>query len=196
MSSEEEDRAEQEDELEALEVILEEAFTRLDVRLDGASTATAGAATSSAAASKGAKEGAKEDERLGGVIQISPEMTDPISVQAKTPSGKAITFKVQHLPPLELQFRFPANYPSVEPPSLSLRCTWLTQAQLRQVARLLDEEWESAQGTPVIFTFSEILKVCMCQLCHSPQSHAHRNAAWRSACPPISAARAACDIKV
>ena len=40
------------------------------------------------------------------------------------------TLEVEHLPPVELNFRFPADYPSKSPPQYSLSCKWLTVFQV------------------------------------------------------------------
>ena len=66
------------------------------------------------------------------------------------PSGKAIAFKVHHLPPLELRFELPRRYPSVDPPSQSIKCAWLTHTQQLQAKALLDDVWEAEQGTPIM----------------------------------------------
>lgn len=45
-----------------------------------------------------------------------------------------------------------------DPPALALGCPWLPRAQLETLCKLLDAEWESYEGTPVIFRLVEILK--------------------------------------
>lgn len=40
--------------------------------------------------------------------------------------------EVEYLPPIVLNFRFPADYPSKSPPLFTLSCKWLTVFQVRE----------------------------------------------------------------
>ena len=60
------------------------------------------------------------------------------------------------LPPICLRFRFPPSYPSRSPPEWALRCSWLSDDQLAQLAGGLDEQW--TEGCPVISLWTEWLR--------------------------------------
>ena len=97
------------------------------------------------------------EDWVGGVIAVRLELDDLLELRVNL-GGKEKAYKVSHLPPLELAFRFPPTYPSADPPALALGCPWLTQAQLETVIHLLDAEWDSYVGMSVIFRLVEILK--------------------------------------
>jgi len=63
------------------------------------------------------------------------ELPEGISDHNETKSaGDKITFEksinVQHLPPVQLIFQLPADYPSTSAPYYAIACPWLTHAQV------------------------------------------------------------------
>lgn len=62
------------------------------------------------------------------------------------------------LPPLKLRVRFDEAYPSSAPPSLAVRCCWMTDAQVEAVAAGLDAVAEAARGEPIVCAWLEWLR--------------------------------------
>ncbi|XP_061472992.1 E3 ubiquitin-protein ligase RNF14 [Rhineura floridana] len=62
------------------------------------------------------------------------------------------------LPPIVLNFEFPADYPSTSPPVFTLSSKWLSQAQLSALCKHLDNLWEETRGCVVLFAWMQFLK--------------------------------------
>ncbi|XP_062609158.1 E3 ubiquitin-protein ligase RNF14-like [Saccostrea cucullata] len=65
--------------------------------------------------------------------------------------------RVQHLPPLILDFQLSPDYPSDGPPQFSLSCKWLNRKQLSSLCSKLDELWQENKGSVVLFTWTSFL---------------------------------------
>ena len=79
---------------------------------------------------------------------------------ARSESGKHVSHaegEVQHLKPLRLQLKLPPAYPTCMP-EFQLACCWLDGDMLTALCQSLDEKWEEAQGSPIIFTWAEALR--------------------------------------
>lgn len=72
-----------------------------------------------------------EGQQIAGYIYIKPEI-DTITVQAEK-AGKIQQCTVKHLPPIELHFNLPKDYPSTSPPGFTLVCKWLKHNQVEIV---------------------------------------------------------------
>ena len=66
--------------------------------------------------------------------------------------------EVQHLPPVQLQLKLPAGYPSSEPPDFRLSCSWMDLDSLSAFCRSLDDQWEQAKGSAIIYTWVDVLR--------------------------------------
>ena len=71
----------------------------------------------------------------GGRIKVSSDLEHcggEISVKYRMEGGlRTLDFAVKHLPPFQLNFLLPENYPSEAMPLLSLECIWTTRRQNR-----------------------------------------------------------------
>ncbi|CAK9091258.1 Probable E3 ubiquitin-protein ligase RNF217 (RING finger protein 217) [Durusdinium trenchii] len=91
------------------------------------------------------------------------------------PAKPALEAELQHLPPLRLQLKLPADYPSSSPPTFQLASSWLdvdvlSALRLQFVPQVLceslDQKWLEAalwlrfvqEGSPIIFTWAEALR--------------------------------------
>nr|XP_054755134.1 E3 ubiquitin-protein ligase RNF14-like [Lytechinus pictus]XP_054755135.1 E3 ubiquitin-protein ligase RNF14-like [Lytechinus pictus] len=65
---------------------------------------------------------------------------------------------VNWLPPIELNFKYPRDYPSKTAPTFTLSCKWLSVKQLNRLCEKLDEIWTENEGEVVVFSWAEFLK--------------------------------------
>lgn len=72
--------------------------------------------------------------------------------------NKARFMLVNHLPPIELTFNYPRDYPSKNAPSFTLSCKWLSVKQLNKLCEKLDEIWIENQGEVVVYCWADFLK--------------------------------------
>ncbi|XP_042307173.1 E3 ubiquitin-protein ligase RNF14-like isoform X2 [Sceloporus undulatus] len=98
----------------------------------------------------------------GGEIRISVELPENFTVflrgnQAENPPNN-FECTVCFLPPIVLNFEFPADYPSTSPPAFTLNSKWLSQAQLIALYKHLDTIWEEKRGSVVLFAWIQFLK--------------------------------------
>jgi len=85
----------------------------------------------------------------------------PKNTLQRTETGSHVTYPgmtIKHLPPLTLQVHLPAEYPAAVPPEFHLSCAWLTSGQLETLCNVLDETAEELHGSPVVFTWAEVLR--------------------------------------
>jgi|UPI00048F25D0 E3 ubiquitin-protein ligase RNF14 len=67
-------------------------------------------------------------------------------------------FDINYLTPVHMKCSFPRDYPSVSPPSFSLKIEWLSYSDVSKVCKKMDEIWESVgPGCPVIFEWIDFL---------------------------------------
>ncbi|KAM3600698.1 uncharacterized protein V6R79_000967 [Siganus canaliculatus] len=93
----------------------------------------------------------------GGEIQLCLELPPDFKIVVKR--GEKLTeYSVCFLPPLVLNFEFPAEYPSTSPPVFTLSSKWMTRAQMSCLCSRLDELWEDNQGCVILFTWIQFLK--------------------------------------
>lgn len=68
-----------------------------------------------------------------------------------------LKIKVEHLPPILIDFAFPDKYPSVDPPKFTLSCRWLSVSNLANLCKKLDELWIENDNQCVLFTWISFL---------------------------------------
>lgn len=66
--------------------------------------------------------------------------------------------KLKFLPPIEIQFRLPQNYPSAAPPTYTLICRWLNNEQFNKVCKQLDDIWSDSEGQVVLYRWISYLQ--------------------------------------
>ncbi|XP_034260640.1 E3 ubiquitin-protein ligase RNF14 [Pantherophis guttatus] len=99
----------------------------------------------------------------GGETRISVDVPQNFRVSlsgnfTETLENSKLEYTVSFLPPVVLNFEFPADYPSTSPPLFTLSCKWLSQAQLTALCRHLDNLWEENRGSVVLFAWMQFLK--------------------------------------
>ncbi|KAF8778147.1 E3 ubiquitin-protein ligase RNF14 like protein [Argiope bruennichi] len=67
------------------------------------------------------------------------------------------SFHIEHLPPIDLCFRFPETYPLQTCPAFLLSCNWLTLKQLSDLCRHLESVWDSNRDA-ILFTWFQFLQ--------------------------------------
>uniref|UniRef100_H2YA30 RING-type domain-containing protein n=1 Tax=Ciona savignyi TaxID=51511 RepID=H2YA30_CIOSA len=65
---------------------------------------------------------------------------------------------VNFLPPYELNFSLPENYPASESPKFNLSCMWLSTSQLNKLCRKLDEIWNRNTGNVILYDWYQFLQ--------------------------------------
>ena len=73
--------------------------------------------------------------------------------------GSAAGYPVQFLPPVCMQLRLAAGYPSQHPPEVGLSALWLSSSQAARLEAQLSELWqEQGPGGPVCYTWADWLQ--------------------------------------
>jgi hypothetical protein len=66
---------------------------------------------------------------------------------------------VKHLPPMTVEFMFPADYPSVRPPAVAITCLWLSPSDLATLRERLAQQWaDEGSGSTCVFQWVETLR--------------------------------------
>ena len=172
------------DEVQALEAIYGDDFRILEASVvlpDGAALAAengdSGSSSGSsrappdAAALAGLDAPASDDWALDCTLMVRMEppagslrlqLAQETEADAAGPSssgGRAAGYAVQFLPPICMQLRLAAGYPSQHPPGVSLSALWLTAAAAAQLEGQLQQLWvEQGPGAPVCYTWADWLQ--------------------------------------
>lgn len=93
------------------------------------------------------------DISSSGLITIHLDLPQPFTVQF---DKKLID--VVHLPPIIFNFQLVSNYPSVNPPSYTITCKWLTLEQLTKLCNTLDNIWIENRNEVILFHWISFLK--------------------------------------
>ena len=76
-------------------------------------------------------------EEPGGEVRLHVDMEQPCNLSFESAGGrkelsdKIPEMEVKYLPPVVLNFSYPTNYPSSDPPMFALSCKWLNEMQVR-----------------------------------------------------------------
>ncbi|XP_074650346.1 E3 ubiquitin-protein ligase RNF14-like [Tubulanus polymorphus] len=107
----------------------------------------------------------KDDgDAAGGYFSACLELPTPFYIkldsdqESKEGEKSEISHEVQYLPPIQLNFQFPAEYPSRSPPQFTLSCKWLSLNQLTKLCQKLDEIWDENKGEVILFLWTNLLK--------------------------------------
>ncbi|GIX71212.1 e3 ubiquitin-protein ligase RNF14 [Caerostris darwini] len=66
-------------------------------------------------------------------------------------------FRIEHLPPINLFFRFPETYPQQTCPAFLLSCNWLTLQQLSDLCKHFENLW-SSNNDAILYTWFQFLQ--------------------------------------
>ncbi|XP_008102920.2 E3 ubiquitin-protein ligase RNF14 [Anolis carolinensis] len=99
----------------------------------------------------------------GGEIRVLVDLPEDFTLlwsgkQAENLQNNRFECTVSFLPPIVLNFEFPADYPSASPPAFTLSSKWLHQEQLTALCKHLDTLWEEKKGSVVLFAWIQFLK--------------------------------------
>uniref|UniRef100_A0A1B6EB56 RBR-type E3 ubiquitin transferase n=1 Tax=Clastoptera arizonana TaxID=38151 RepID=A0A1B6EB56_9HEMI len=101
---------------------------------------------------------------IGGQLFINITTANNIKIVIRNVKGDAgklleeLSFDVKYLPPIEVEFNYPFDYPSKNPPNFILSCPWLTYKQLTSLCEKLNQLWERNEGSEIMFTWAQFLK--------------------------------------
>ena len=115
------------------------------------------------------------DSRGYNMQSPAPALPVPVPATEANPKGRVVSgdtakprlsrsisgfaeVEVRHLPPVQLQLKLPAGYPSSEPPNFRLSCSWMDLDSLSSLCRSLDDQWEQAKGSAIIYTWVDVLR--------------------------------------
>ncbi len=101
-----------------------------------------------------------------GIFKISPNLIkDEITVKIVTVgnehSGEE-EMKVRLLPPIELYFTCPEDYPSRSQPLFMLACEWLSSKDITRICHELDRLWDESYNSEILFTWLSFIKEDCC----------------------------------
>lgn len=65
--------------------------------------------------------------------------------------------KVEHLPPILIEFEFMSDYPSTNPPKFTLNCRWLSYQNISKLCVKLDDLWVENENESILFTWISFL---------------------------------------
>uniref|UniRef100_G3MS40 RBR-type E3 ubiquitin transferase n=1 Tax=Amblyomma maculatum TaxID=34609 RepID=G3MS40_AMBMU len=71
--------------------------------------------------------------------------------------GEMEEAKLEHLPPIRVDFELPVNYPSESAPKVCLSCPWLTTRELGVLCNALDRSWMSFRSTVILYHWITLL---------------------------------------
>ncbi|XP_056459812.1 E3 ubiquitin-protein ligase RNF14-like [Gadus chalcogrammus] len=92
-----------------------------------------------------------------GELRVSVELPQDFFVAVK--DGDAfVYYGVSSLPTLTLRFELPEGYPSSSPPTFTLSCSWLTEAQVFALDAQLAALYQATGGAVVLFSWVQFLK--------------------------------------
>ncbi|CAL8267929.1 unnamed protein product [Arctogadus glacialis] len=92
-----------------------------------------------------------------GELRVSVELPQDFFVAVK--DGDAfVYYGVSSLPTLTLRFELPEEYPSSSPPTFTLSCSWLTDAQVFALDAQLAALYAATGGAVVLFSCVQFLK--------------------------------------
>ncbi|KAI3430228.1 hypothetical protein D9Q98_004825 [Chlorella vulgaris] len=81
------------------------------------------------------------------------------SSRAEEHAGASGGYTVQHLPPICLQLRMTAGYPSEQPPGVRLSAAWLSAAQASALESQLLQQWQDqGPGAPICYSWADWLQ--------------------------------------
>lgn len=107
----------------------------------------------------------KEGDLNGGELLACPVLPDDFCVKViknKQESGgekcQEELHQIKYLPPVQLNFLLPKDYPSCRPPKFTLSCKWLNKQQLTKLCEKLDGIWEENKGSVVLFLWNTFLQ--------------------------------------
>ena len=118
----------------------------------GDGTGGGGYSNGNSASSTGAPQGVQPKPAKETGTAVKPRLNRSSSGQHYAEA------EVWHLPPVQLQLKLPADYPVAAPPAFRLSCSWMDWDTLSSLCRSLDDQWEEAKGTAVIYTWVYALR--------------------------------------
>ncbi|XP_061593201.1 E3 ubiquitin-protein ligase RNF14-like [Cololabis saira] len=105
----------------------------------------------------GSGEFLRKESSSAGEIRVSAELPADFTVLLE--DGETLRqYAISFLPPLQLTFELPGDYPSSSPPSFTLTCSWLTHTQLASLAAQLSDLYQATGGAVVLFSWIQFLK--------------------------------------
>ncbi|CAK8686453.1 unnamed protein product [Clavelina lepadiformis] len=101
-------------------------------------------------------------ERDNGFMKVDLILNDSQielrSPDSATSSADVNRHFVEYLPPFTLSFTLPPDYPSTNPPTFTLSCSWLPRQQLYRLCLKLDEIWSNDRGSVVLYQWYDFLQ--------------------------------------
>ena len=99
-----------------------------------------------------------KDEHAGfkGCLKINASV--PGDGLMKITSDENHTFDVKFLPPLELNFSLPLDYPSGLGPEFYINCVWLLDKQKKELEEELRKIWAQHRGEVILFIWYNFLR--------------------------------------
>lgn len=100
-----------------------------------------------------------ENGKCCGQFRAFLSLPKPFHVLSKSRKDEDVTEKhlIEYLPAITLHFQLPSNYPSSEPPQLSLSCKWLNREQMTRLCQKLDEVWKDNAQEVVLYHWISFL---------------------------------------
>ncbi|CAD5111223.1 unnamed protein product [Dimorphilus gyrociliatus] len=107
----------------------------------------------------------KEEGRMSGNIAVNTYLENSLTIECSD-DAKYLQYKnkqdgklkLKFLPPVELQFSLPPNYPSSAPPIYTLICKWLNNEQFNKVCKQFDDIWTDSEGQVVLYRWINYLQ--------------------------------------
>ncbi|KAM6922049.1 E3 ubiquitin-protein ligase RNF14-like [Xenentodon cancila] len=105
----------------------------------------------------GSDEFLRKVSKCAGEVRVSVELPADFTVVLK--DGERLRqYDISFLPPLQLTFELPGDYPSSSPPSFTLTCSWLTHTQLASLRAQLLDVYQASGGAVVLFSWIQFLR--------------------------------------
>jgi len=91
------------------------------------------------------------------ILIVQPESKDDSSEAAPLNPSK-VSFSVNHLPPVKLEFSLAPDYPALSAPLFHLSCPWITREQRDKASSHLKQLWEENRGSVILFLWINFLQ--------------------------------------
>ena len=84
-------------------------------------------------------------------LKLKVTVTEPIQIKLKSNNHTVGIIELEYLPPLEILFDFPANYPLEASPTTEVQAIWITHNNKIKIYDKLQEICDNQQGSPIVF---------------------------------------------
>ncbi|XP_014270409.1 E3 ubiquitin-protein ligase RNF14 [Halyomorpha halys] len=99
-----------------------------------------------------------DPDYISGKFTLAPFLTPDYRMRYKDYNREVRSIKISALPPIQLFFQLPADYPTREMPFYQIFCLWLSQEQLRVLCDILNSKWQRYYQSEILELWANFLQ--------------------------------------